>query len=167
MVWIPVNFGCRVRAIDRACGGALELTKVNATQRRLVDNQSMSMCLKTIATAAAVAVLIFAFAAQADDAESAFRGKRLAEANCAGCHALAQHDKSTLAIAPPLREIGSRFAPKELRDMLHGKVFLEHAAMPDFEPDDGQAADLANSILSISENRSEAHGEYARRLQRM
>jgi cytochrome c len=102
-----------------------------------------------------------------DDLESAFRGKRLAEANCAGCHAIAQFDESTLGAAPPLREIGSRFSPKELRDMLSGKVFREHAMMPDFEPDHQQAADLANYILSISDNRSEAHAKPSRRLHRM
>jgi mono/diheme cytochrome c family protein len=119
-------------------------------------------------TAVIVTLMLATIGAGAeDDAESAFRGRRLAEANCAVCHAIAQFDESTLAAAPPLREIGNRFALTELRFMLRGKVFLQHAVMPDFEPDDEQAADLANYIMSISENRSEAHESRARRLHRM
>lgn len=89
-------------------------------------------------------------AAAGDDAESAFRGRRIAEANCAGCHALAQFDESTLPAAPPLREIGRTISAKELRELLRGPVFERHAAMPDFEPDARQARDLAAYIADIA-----------------
>jgi cytochrome c len=77
--------------------------------------------------------------AAADDArERAFRGKRLAEANCATCHAIAQFDASSLRTAPPLRTLGRTIAFERLRAMLGGQVFLRHAVMPDFQPDTGR-----------------------------
>lgn len=105
----------------------------------------------------AISILALAMAmspALADDElESAFRGKRLAEANCAGCHALAQIDESTLEAAPPLRVIGARFSLPQLEEMLSGAVFLEHAEMPDFQPTAEQAHDLAAYIHSIASPR--------------
>jgi mono/diheme cytochrome c family protein len=91
-----------------------------------------------------------------DERESAFRGKRLAEANCAGCHAIAQFDDSPLRLAPPFRNMAERFSPSALRALLGGPVFLEHAVMPDFEPSAEQAEDLATYILSIAERVKEA-----------
>jgi cytochrome c len=90
-------------------------------------------------------------AAAADyDAESVFRGRRIAEVNCAVCHAIAQYDESEMRDAPPLREISDRMSPDMLRKMLQGPVFKKHAIMPDFEPDPMQASDLANYMLDIA-----------------
>ncbi len=102
----------------------------------------------------AIGLCLLAIPALAEgDRESAFRGKRLAEANCATCHAIAQFDESTLASAPPLRVVGARTSRARLREMLGGRVFLDHAVMPDFEPDSEQADDLANYIASIASGR--------------
>lgn len=100
---------------------------------------------------AILAMAVSVTAACADDErESAFRGKRIAEANCATCHAIAQFDGSPLPSAPPLREIGARFAFAELRVLLRGPVFLDHAEMPDFEPSQVQADDLATYMIDIA-----------------
>jgi cytochrome c len=99
-----------------------------------------------------------------DDRESAFRGKRLAEANCSGCHAIAQFDESPLRMAPPLRDIAGSNSASVLREKLRGAVFLEHAVMPDFEPSDEQADDLANHMLSIAESAGKADAGPSRRL---
>lgn len=99
----------------------------------------------------AIVLALSATPARSDDhRESAFRGKRIAEANCAVCHAIGGHDASTLAGAPPFRDIGARIEPGQLREILRGAVFLEHAAMPDFQPSDDQAVDLATYIHSIA-----------------
>lgn len=107
-----------------------------------------------------VTMLVVALAAQTaaaasedDRRESAFRGKRIAEANCATCHAIAQLDASPLPAAPPLREIGRTIPAERLRELLRGAVFADHAVMPDFEPDEEQADDIANYIRSIAEDR--------------
>ncbi|QDZ01352.1 cytochrome c [Nitratireductor mangrovi] len=89
--------------------------------------------------------------ALAADRESAFRGRRLAEANCAPCHALAQFDGSENAEAPPFRHLGRRRPLATLRDEMLADLFLRHAVMPDFEPDRRQVDDIVTYIESIQE----------------
>lgn len=108
----------------------------------------MRIAMLVIAMAASTAA-----AADDDRRESAFRGKRIAEANCAACHAVAQFDASPLEAAPPLREIGRAIPPERLRQLLRGAVFADHAVMPDFEPDRQQADDLAAYMRDIAPDR--------------
>jgi mono/diheme cytochrome c family protein len=95
--------------------------------------------------------LAIAEPAAASDPESAFRGKRLAEANCADCHAIAQVDESLEPAAPPFRALARRRELSTLRSEMTGALFLRHAVMPDFEPDARQADDIATYIESIQE----------------
>ncbi len=106
--------------------------------------------MRGIGLAVMAGVAVASTALADEHRESAFRGKRIAEANCAVCHAIGGHDSSPLAAAPPLRDVGSRIRVERLREMLRGAVFLKHAAMPDFEPSDDQAADLATYITNIA-----------------
>ncbi len=87
--------------------------------------------------------------ASAFDAESAFRGRKLAEANCEVCHAIALTDASVEDKAPPFRELWKRPAFAELRQQLRGPLFARHPEMPDFQPTAEQADDLATYIESI------------------
>jgi mono/diheme cytochrome c family protein len=89
--------------------------------------------------------------ASALDPESAFRGKRLAEANCADCHAIAQVDESLDPAAPPFRAMAKRRDLATLRAELTGDLFLRHAVMPDFEPDAKQADDIVTYMQSIQD----------------
>jgi cytochrome c len=89
--------------------------------------------------------------ASAFDAESAFRGKRIAEANCADCHAIAQVDASADPAAPPFREMAERRDLASLRADMLGDLFLRHAVMPDFQPDARQADDIVTYIESIQD----------------
>ncbi len=89
--------------------------------------------------------------ASAFDAESAFRGRRIAEANCAECHAIAQVDESANPAAPPFRIMAQRRDLATLRADMLGDLFLRHAVMPDFEPDPGQAADIVTYMESIQD----------------
>jgi len=89
--------------------------------------------------------------AAAVDPESAFRGKRLAEANCADCHAIAQVDESLEPAAPPFRAMARRRDLATLRTDMTGDLFLRHAIMPDFEPDARQADDIVTYMESIQE----------------
>lgn len=82
--------------------------------------------------------------------ESAFRGKRIAETECGGCHGIGQFDGSSIAQAPPFRVIAGRISRGDLIEMLQGPVFLKHEIMPDFEPTREQAADLTEYMLSIA-----------------
>jgi mono/diheme cytochrome c family protein len=89
--------------------------------------------------------------AAAGDRESEFRGRRLAEANCAVCHAIAQVDRSENRDAPPFRHLSHIPSFKTLRKDLRGPLFLRHPQMPDFEPDRRQADDIVDFIESIQE----------------
>lgn len=89
--------------------------------------------------------------AAAFDPESAFRGKRLAEANCADCHAIAQVDESLDPAAPPFRAMARRRDLATLRTEMTGDLFLRHAVMPDFEPDAKQADDIVTYMESIQD----------------
>ena len=95
--------------------------------------------------------LAFAQPAAAFDAESAFRGKRLAEANCADCHAIAQVDESLDPAAPPFRAMAQRRDLATLRTEMTGDLCLRHAVMPDFEPDAKQADDIVTYMESIQD----------------
>jgi len=103
---------------------------------------------KILLTALAAAVAAPAIAA---DSESRFRGRRIAEANCAICHAIAQFDESENSHAPPFRSLALRRSLAPLRRELGGEMFLRHAVMPDFEPTPEQVEDIFDFIESIQQ----------------
>jgi mono/diheme cytochrome c family protein len=102
----------------------------------------------TIVLAAGAALLVAA-QAEAADRESEFRGRRLAEANCYDCHAIALHDESLDERAPPFRELATRDDVEALRADMAGDLFLRHPEMPDFEPTPAQIDDLVDFIESL------------------
>jgi mono/diheme cytochrome c family protein len=106
--------------------------------------------MKTPAVACGL-LLLTAAPSAAFDAESAFRGKRIAEANCAECHAIAQVDASANPAAPPFRAMAQRRDLDTLPADMLGDLFLRHAVMPDFRPDAGQAGDIVTYIESIQD----------------
>lgn len=109
--------------------------------------------LSRLAGAAMLAGLGMAFLASeaygADDTLIA-KGKRLAEANCAVCHAIAETGPSKLAAAIPFRDMALDFDQSELEDALNEGVPTEHPAMPDWQMTPDQAAALAAFIISLA-----------------
>ncbi len=103
-------------------------------------------------TAYLAAILVTATAAQAlaADAESEFRGRRVAEANCAVCHAISLVGRSDNPEAPPFRLLTRTRSLAELRADMAGNLFTRHPEMPDFEPTPQQLDDITNFIGSIS-----------------
>jgi len=85
----------------------------------------------------------------AADRESEFRGRRLAEANCYDCHALALEDESLDPRAPPFRDLALRGDVEALRDDMAGDLFARHPEMPDFEPTSDQIDDLVDFMESL------------------
>lgn len=100
---------------------------------------------------ASVACVLFLLAGplRAADPESEFRGRRLAEANCAHCHAIAMYDPSENADAPPFRRLGRLRPLESLRKEFAGDFFRRHPEMPDFEPTREQIDDIVDFIESI------------------
>lgn len=91
-----------------------------------------------------VAGLLICSAANADAAGSGqlrSRGKVILEKNCGSCHAIKAIGASPLAQAPPMRDIYTRFAPRELQAELREGMVSKHRAMPqiDFSDEDVDA----------------------------
>lgn len=102
-----------------------------------------------LAASTACLVALLGEPAPAADRESEFRGRRLAEANCAHCHAIAFHDPSENSAAPPFRRLGRSIRLDTLRHQRADAFFRRHPEMPDFEPTCEQFDDIVDFIESI------------------
>lgn len=98
------------------------------------------------------ALVVFALTgvAQAEDIDPVAKGKSLAEANCAICHAIYEAGASPLAIAPPFRDIATSYDPEELEDAFNDGVATDHPAMPDWQMTPDQAHALATYIMTLA-----------------
>ena len=63
---------------------------------------------------------------------SAQVGQRLAQANCASCHAIGRIGESPLRIAPPFRELHKRYPVENLAEALAEGIVTGHPTMPQF-----------------------------------
>ena len=92
---------------------------------------------------AALALSAFAFG------QDAGAGLRIAEAECAGCHAVGREGRSPVPAAPPFREFGRRWSIDQ--GALGERVSMAHGEMPEFifEPD--EITDLVEYLLSVQE----------------
>jgi mono/diheme cytochrome c family protein len=71
--------------------------------------------------------------AAAEDATKLARGRAILEEKCGRCHAVDEVGESPLKIAPPMRDIYTRYAPRELQEeLLEGKV-SKHKEMPQIQ----------------------------------
>ncbi|HVL74118.1 MAG TPA: c-type cytochrome [Beijerinckiaceae bacterium] len=86
--------------------------------------------LPILAVAAALAAVGPA-AAQGDPKA----GLRIAEQNCAACHALGPTGASPIAEAPPFRDLHRRYAVEDLAEALAEGIVTGHPAMPEFQLD--------------------------------
>ena len=69
----------------------------------------------------------------ADTGKRAARGKAILQEKCGRCHAIEAVGDSPLKIAPPMRDVYTRYAPRELQaELLEGKV-SRHKEMPQIE----------------------------------
>jgi mono/diheme cytochrome c family protein len=78
------------------------------------------------------------FAQEPDDSLLS-KGQRLAEANCAICHAIYATGNSPLVIAPTFRDIAVNYDFADLEDAFNEGVATEHPAMPDWQMTPEQA----------------------------
>lgn len=77
----------------------------------------------------------------ADSSALATRGKLILQDKCGRCHAVEAVGESPLKIAPPMRDIYARFAPRELQAELSEGMVSKHKEMPqiDFADEDVDA----------------------------
>jgi mono/diheme cytochrome c family protein len=60
------------------------------------------------------------------------RGRAIAEAQCARCHAVGAKGGSPMALAPPFRTLPERYPVEHLAEALAEGIVVGHPAMPEF-----------------------------------
>jgi len=101
--------------------------------------------------AAALVCLLWACVTRDPEPTSNSRGREIASAHCAACHAIAPGGDSPLAQAPPFRTLSRSYQVSDLQEALAEGISVGHPAMPAFEfaPDDVDA--LIAYLESIQE----------------
>lgn len=87
-------------------------------------------------------------AASAQDAH-VLRGRKIAEANCASCHAVGLTDESPLKIAPQFRDLHERYPIEDLAEALAEGITTGHPSMPEFRLDPDQIGDLLAYLKTL------------------
>lgn len=77
-------------------------------------------------------------------------GRIFVQRHCAGCHNAGSSGRSVYAPAPPLRELGGRYTPLQLQDVLIDVQAGDHYAMPRTEVSMRDALDIAAYIEALA-----------------
>ena len=101
----------------------------------------------SIILAVCFGAFLVAARAQAQDAQVE-RGRALAQANCARCHAIGRNGDSPLAKAPPFRMLHRRYPVEALAEALAEGIKVAHP-MPQFRLEPSQIDDLIAYIKSL------------------
>ncbi|WP_298098853.1 cytochrome c [Brevundimonas sp.] len=81
---------------------------------------------------------------------SAERGGVLVRDKCAGCHAVERTGVSPMASAPPFRTMGVKYPVSDLQEAFAEGLVTTHPAMPAFELQPAEIADLIAYLESVS-----------------
>ena len=76
-------------------------------------------------------------------------GLRIAEAECAACHAVGREGRSPVPAARPFREFGRRWSIDQ--GALGERISIAHGDMPEFIFELDEIADLVAYLLTIQE----------------
>ena len=76
-------------------------------------------------------------------------GRRLAEANCARCHAIGRVGESPLPIAPPFRTLHARYPVESLAEAFAEGIVVGHPTMPEFRLDPDQIENLIAYLKTL------------------
>jgi mono/diheme cytochrome c family protein len=108
----------------------------------------MSKAMRAITSSIVVSVAAITLSATAYGQDAGV-GLRIAESECAGCHAVGKEGRSPLPAAPPFREFGRRWSIDQ--GAVGERISVAHGDMPEFifEPD--EIADLVEYLLSVQE----------------
>jgi cytochrome c len=100
-----------------------------------------------VSIVSALALLGFAVAAEAQRSPQE-RGRTIAEAKCARCHAIGESGASPLGLAPPFRDLHLRYPIASLAEALAEGIVTGHSMMPrfTFNPDE------INALLTYLES---------------
>ena len=81
-------------------------------------------------TAVGAALIAASAVAQAANDSPVGRGREIAKAACADCHAVGPTGSSPKAEAPPFRELGRKYPVESLEEALAEGVVVGHPGMP-------------------------------------
>lgn len=81
---------------------------------------------------------------------SADRGAVLVRQNCAGCHAVDRSGDSPMVAAPPFRDMGVQYPVRDLQEAFAEGLVTAHPAMPAFEFEPRQIADVIAYLENVS-----------------
>jgi mono/diheme cytochrome c family protein len=82
------------------------------------------------------------------------RGRAIAKANCARCHAIGAEGESPVALAPPFRVLPQRYPVDHLAEALAEGIVVGHPMMPEFTFDPAEIDALLTYIESLSPSAS-------------
>lgn len=85
----------------------------------------------------------------AQEDPAVIRGRHIARTWCASCHAVEKIGESPLPIAPPFRELGSRYPIETLEEPLAEGIVTGHPTMPEFRLESNQIHDFIAYLKSI------------------
>ncbi|MDK9695269.1 MAG: cytochrome c [Siculibacillus sp.] len=88
-------------------------------------------------------------AATAAEDPAVRRGREIAKAACADCHAIGPKGASPRAEAPPFRELGRRYPVESLEEALAEGVVVGHPGMPQVKMRDAEIGDFIVYLKSI------------------
>jgi cytochrome c len=98
--------------------------------------------------AASVAAFLLVAAAAQAQMPQVDRGRALAQANCARCHAIGRTGESPLPKAPPFRTLHRRYPVKNLAEAFGEGIRVAHP-MPEFRLQPNQIDDLIAYLQSL------------------
>jgi mono/diheme cytochrome c family protein len=78
-------------------------------------------------------------------------GRTLVEERCARCHAIEKTGESPFALAPPLRDLEKRYPLESLEEAFAEGIVVGHPAMPEFEFEPEEIADLVAYLKWLGE----------------
>jgi mono/diheme cytochrome c family protein len=76
-------------------------------------------------------------------------GRRIAEINCASCHAIGAAGESRHPMAPPFRTLSQNYPLNSLEEAFAEGILVGHPDMPDFQLEPGQIDHLIAYLNSI------------------
>ncbi|HZP78859.1 MAG TPA: cytochrome c [Pseudolabrys sp.] len=108
------------------------------------------MRLKVLPGVCSLAVLLsLASVAHAQTSPAEQRGRTLARANCARCHAIDKVSPSPLKLAPPFRTLHLRYPVETLEEALGEGIVTGHPNMPEFRFEPDQVGDFIAFLKSL------------------
>lgn len=88
---------------------------------------------KVLAVVTVLAAILFAGNASAGGGPDIAAGERLAQDNCARCHAIGRTGKSPFPPAPPFRTFAQKWPLENIEEALAEGIVVGHKLMPAFQ----------------------------------